>query len=178
MCIVDNQHDCSKVINNHYSFMPKDSIVKYINDSSIKSKDDYSNLLITKDFWNMFDTENILIFQHDSMLLRHGIEKFLNYDYIGATWKFEPYVGNGGLSLRKKSAMLHVLDNYNLYKHLPEDMYFGYGCRDLGLNLAPIEIADKFSIETKFILGSMGYHQIENYLTKEQCDIVKNQYKV
>jgi hypothetical protein len=178
MCIVDNNHDCEKAIINHYSFMPKDSIIKYVNDVNIKSTSDYSALLMTKAFWESFDTEDILIFQHDSALLRTGIEEFLGYDYIGATWWFEPYVGNGGLSLRKKSAMLHILDNYNLHKEMPEDVYFAYGCRDLGLKLAPIEAADKFSVESKFVLGSMGYHQIERYFTKEQCEIIKNQYKI
>lgn len=178
MCIVDNQHDCEKAIINHYSFMPKDSIIKYISDVEIKSKREYSDLLMTRAFWESFDTEDILVFQHDSALLRTGIEEFLGYDYIGASWKFEPYVGNGGLSLRKKSAMLHIIDHYHINKHLDEDMYFGHGCIDLGLKLAPIEVADKFSVETKFILGSMGYHQIERYFTKEQCQIIKNQYQL
>lgn len=177
MCIVDNKHDCNEVIHEHYKFLPSNTIIKYVYDNGIQSKDDYSKLLMSRKFWEQFETEHILIFQHDSRLLRTGIEEFLKYDYIGASWNFEPYVGNGGLSLRKKSAMLKVIDNYDDHKFLPEDMYFGYGCLALGLNIAPVDIADKFSIETKFILGSMGYHQIETYFTPEQCELVKNQYK-
>lgn len=178
MCIVDNKHNCNEVIHNHYKFLPSDTIIKYVCDDTIQSKDDYSRLLMSRAFWEQFETESILIFQHDSMLLRKGIEEFLQYDYVGASWEFEPYVGNGGLSLRKKSAILAVIDNYKQHMNLPEDMYFGYGCIELGLNLAPVDIADRFSVETKFIMGSMGYHQIESYFSVEQCELIKNQYNV
>ena len=175
-CIVDNKHDVNEIIHNHYKFLPKNTIIKYINDDRIQTKEHYSNFLKTKEFWEQFETEHILIFQHDSCLLKEGIEEFYEYDYIGASWDFEPYVGNGGLSLRKKSAMLNVLNNYNEHLELPEDMYFAYGCKALNLNIASVDVADKFSIETKFKLGSLGYHQIETYFTKEKCLLIKNQY--
>ena len=176
-CIVDNKHDCNQVIADHYKFLPQDTKIVYINDPTIQSKDHYSQLLLTKEFWQQFETEHVLIFQHDSGLLKRGIEDFYQFDYIGASWHFEPYVGNGGLSLRKKSAMIYCLENYSKYKYLPEDMFYGHACTELKLNLASVAEADTFSVETKFILGSFGYHQIETYHSKEQCEQIKNQYK-
>ena len=41
----------------------------------------------------------ILIFQTDSCLLKEGIDKFIDYDYIGAPWAhYNNEVGNGGFS--------------------------------------------------------------------------------
>lgn len=137
----------------------------------------YNKLLKSKNFWNKIKEENILIFQEDSRLLREGIEEFYEYDYIGATWDFYPFVGNGGLSFRHKSAMLKVLEVCNPENDINEDVYFAWGCNVLKLNLAPVNIANKFSCETQFHLGTLGYHSIEKYLTLEQVNEIKNQYE-
>jgi len=137
----------------------------------------YNKLLKSKNFWNKIKEENILIFQEDSRLLREGIEEFYEYDYIGATWDFYPFVGNGGLSFRHKTAMLKVLEVCNPENDINEDVYFAWGCNVLKLNLAPVNIANKFSCETQFHLGTLGYHSIEKYLTLEQVNEIKNQYE-
>src|ERR1035437_10200740 len=69
----------------------------------------YNTMFTTLKFWENVSYDKVLIFQPDSCLLREGIEDFLEWDYIGAEWKFYPYVGNGGLSLRSKDAMITVL---------------------------------------------------------------------
>lgn len=137
----------------------------------------YNKLLKSKNFWNKIKEENVLIFQEDSRLLREGIEDFYEYDYIGATWDFYPFVGNGGLSFRHKSAMLKVLEICNPENDINEDVYFSWGCNVLKLNLAPVNVANKFSCETQFHLGTLGYHAIEKYLPLEQVNEIKNQYE-
>lgn len=138
----------------------------------------YNKLLKSKNFWNKIKEENILIFQEDSRLLREGIEDFYEYDYIGATWDFYPFVGNGGLSFRHKSAMLKVLEICNPENDINEDVYFAWGCNVLKLNLAPVHVANKFSCETQFHLGTLGYHAIEKYLPLEQVKEIKKQYEI
>lgn len=138
----------------------------------------YNKLLKSKNFWNKIKEENVLIFQEDSRLLREGIEEFYEYDYIGATWDFYPFVGNGGLSFRHKSAMLKVLEVCNPENDINEDVYFAWGCNVLKLNLAPVNVANKFSCETQFHLGTLGYHAIEKYLHLEQVNEIKNQYEI
>jgi hypothetical protein len=138
----------------------------------------YNKLLKSKNFWNKIKEENVLIFQEDSRLLREGIEEFYEYDYIGATWDFYPFVGNGGLSFRHKSAMLKVIEICNPENDINEDVYFAWGCNVLKLNLAPVHVANKFSCETKFHLGTLGYHAIEKYLPLEQVNEIKNQYEI
>jgi len=137
----------------------------------------YNKLLKSIEFWNKIKEENILIFQEDSRLLRTGIEDFYEYDYIGASWNFHPFVGNGGLSFRHKSAMLKVIDYCDPSNEVNEDIYFSWGCKVLKLNIAPVEIANKFSCETQFNLGSLGYHAIEKHLTVEQVNQIKQQYE-
>jgi hypothetical protein len=137
----------------------------------------YNKLLKSKNFWNKIKEENILIFQEDSRLLREGIEDFFEYDYVGAAWDFYPFVGNGGLSFRHKSAMLKVLEVCNPENDINEDVYFAWGCNVLKLNLAPVHVANKFSCETQFNLGTLGYHAIEKYLSLEQVNEIKKQYE-
>lgn len=175
--IVENRKEkLKKIKDNHFDFLPINSNL-YINDQ-VKSIAEYNQLLTSAKFWNNITEEHVLIIQHDSALLRKGLDEFAEYDYIGAPWKFEPKVGNGGLSLRRKSAMLKVIENVPYNGTDNEDVYFAWGCKKLGLNIAPIEVAEKFSCETIFKLGTLGYHAIDKYLTKEQCEQIKNQYAV
>jgi hypothetical protein len=44
-------------------------------------------------------------------------------------------------------------------------------------NYPSLEISKKFAVESKFELGTLGYHKIEAYLTTEQISNIKNQYK-
>ncbi len=79
------------------------------------TRDEYSNLLKTAAFWELIPTRRTLIFQTDSMLLRHGLEDFHEWDYIGAPWNdfhVPEGVGNGGLSLRTVSVMKEIADRY------------------------------------------------------------------
>jgi len=72
---------------------------------TIKSKQEYSRFII-KELYKYFDTDYVLICQHDGYVL-HGYcwdDAFYDYDYIGAPWIYEHgrNVGNGGFSLRSR----------------------------------------------------------------------------
>ena len=192
--IVDTRNiSLFQIINEHLYYLPKDTKLYVFSSEnqralqellkcefhvvSINSIADYNNLFTNREFWEKIEEENILIFQEDSRLLCTGIEEFYEYDYVGASWGFYPYVGNGGLSFRKKSAMLKIIDNINLWDKVNEDIYFSTGCKLMNLKLAPVEVANKFSVETQFHLGSMGYHAIDKWLTEEQCKKIRTQYE-
>ena len=96
---------------------------------------EYSNLLKSKEFWNLIPGENIIIFQTDSYMTRHMTPLYINkikeYPFIGAVYKitnkednnkdmFCPiqernFSMNGGFSFRRKSAMLHCIEKINRY---------------------------------------------------------------
>lgn len=136
----------------------------------------YNYMLASELFWKAIPYEKVLIFQHDSWILKSIEKEFMNFDYIGSPWRFSPYVGNGGFSIRSKEAMLKTIDKvkYNPSLHGNEDVYF---CNHLQGKLAPIEVAEKFCVESIFKLHTFAFHAIEKYLTKEQILQIKNQYK-
>lgn len=134
---------------------------------------DYNNMLMTDAFWNRINAEHILIFQGDSMLLRRGINDYLEYDYVGAPWPHDSptVIGNGGLSLRKKSYMLKILKEYDInnapwymkpdfLEKVPEDVYFSYGLTHLGGKVPSFEDARRFSVESIYDDNPIGMHQM------------------
>lgn len=171
--LVENRFEYEPILNRHQSFLPDHNWYIF---HEVYSISDYNKLLTSKDFWNKIKEENILIIQHDSMLLKRGIENFYDFDYVGAPWKFQQHGGNGGLSFRKKSAMLECIDKVPYNGTDNEDIYFSNALKLLGKNLASREVCEKFSCETIFKLGTLGYHAIEKHLTLEQCKQIKNQY--
>jgi hypothetical protein len=206
-CIVELRDiDLKEVFNKHAPFLPDDTtyflftkhelIEKYsnllpnINIIPTVFEDDSVhcyNLLLTDNgswFWKHFlDFDRVLIFQHDSGLLRTGIEEFYEYDFIGAPWypdqlEYYPHCCNGGLSLRNPKIMLDISKQYYWEKNMGEDMYFTRHMVDNKIgNLAPYDIAKKFSVESLFELGTFGYHKPWYYLQSSQWEQIKNQYK-
>lgn len=145
-------------------------------DEKINSPEDYNRLLTNPKFWDI-EYDKVLIFQHDSLLLRDGIDEFLQYDFIGAPLYHIKYPAmNGGLSLRTPSAMLKCIEQSPYKGGMNEDIYFSYLCQKLGFKLPPIEVAKKFSVETIFGLGSLGAHAINKWLTIEQQYKILHQY--
>lgn len=128
-----------------------------INNLTIK---DYNDLLVSKNLYKNIPTEIFLIFQTDSIICKKNkdlINYFLKYDYIGAPWK-DKTVGNGGLSLRRKSKMLEIIDNCP-YTNQPEDVYFGKACPEIFRNIPSFENAKEFSVETVYNDKSFGVHK-------------------
>ena len=133
---------------------------------------EYSDMFKRENFYDNIPSETFLVFQTDTMIFdkhRHIIYEFLDYDYVGAPWKmsFEwskqfNYVGNGGLSLRKKSKMIELIKNIdinidiNMIKN--EDMFFSRNQEDIFLKKPEYEIAKRFSIETVFNDITFGCH--------------------
>ena len=95
----------------------------------------------------------------DSILLRHGIDEFLEYDYVGAPWtkpKEGNLVGNGGLSLRNKHTMLEICEKYIEYDPMWEDIFFTKYVDNT--KLPDLETAMKFSVEDVFYPTPFGIH--------------------
>lgn len=139
---------------------------------------EYNLLLTSEDFWyGLRNYKKVLIFQSDSMLLRKGIEEFIYWDYVGAPWEWQIHGGNGGLSIRNPLTMTALLVARK-YNGDNEDTFFSNTLDThpyLG-KMAPREVCEKFSCETIFRLGTLGYHAIEKYMTKDQINQIKTQY--
>lgn len=135
---------------------------------SLTSIRDYNALLTSADFWRLVPFENVLVFQHDSLLLRDGVEAFVGYDWVGAPWPEPLDGGNGGLSLRTRWFMLYAISDEPWRGDVNEDIYFCRQAKKLGARLAPREVCSAFSCERIFRLGTIGCHAIERWLSPEQ----------
>jgi hypothetical protein len=153
-----------------------------LNDNSVH---EYNILLTWKgeSFWNYFlNFDRVLIFQPDSGLLRPGIEEFYQYDFIGAPLPqnniaYYPYCCNGGLSLRNPQLMLDICKTYRWPANKGEDLFFSEMMVTHNLGKLPDRnTSAKFSVETEFMLGSLGYHKPWQYLSHEQCQEIYTQY--
>ena len=132
---------------------------------------DYNALLTKPQFYELIPTEHVLIFQTDAMISeKHKlvIYDFLKYDYVGAPWVNQG-VGNGGLSLRKKSKMLEILAYGGIPGGVNEDYFFsGLGHPKVTLYKPTFEEAKRFSVETVYSDESFGIHNAWKYLSSEQ----------
>jgi hypothetical protein len=174
--LIENKPLSTKTALAHAPFLPDDAIL--YEEPRLNSIHEYNKRLTSLEFWNQFDEENILIIQHDSVILRNGIEDYYQYDFIGAPIKWIDFPAmNGGFSLRRKSAMINVIKNYHYNGLENEDLYFCNGLKQLNGNLPTFETGKTFSCETIFNLGSLGYHAIDKYLTNEQINQIKTQYE-
>lgn len=170
------------IIEAHEKMLPKNTPVYWLNNEPIHSMRDYNALMLSKRLWRNLNAERVLMFQWDSILLKPGIEEFLEWDYIGAPWKFQDWGGNGGLSIRNPKTMMEIIDKGNWDGQLNEDvfisneMYKSQGTY-YQMNLAPREECEKFSVESIYKLGTLGAHAIDVWLTLTECETIRNQYQ-
>jgi len=180
--IIDNRpsKQLDEVIQRHMYYLPGWDLKRF-HHLPINSGHDYNRILTDVRFWANLPYNKVLIFQHDSMMLKEIPNELLQYDFVGAPWRVDaPWNtpdrrgGNGGISIRDVQAHYEFLKNnkYNPSK-ANEDVWYSHHLP----NVAPYEICVKFGVETEFKLGTCTYHQIDNHLTNEQCSQIRTQYE-
>lgn len=150
------------------------------------STEEYSKLFYNPSFYDSIPSDQFLVFQTDTLInknYKHKIYEFIKYDYVGAPWinihdkNGEYAVGNGGLSLRKKSKMLEMIERYGdlclrdnkTNKHFGyEDRFFSNTCEvhleGLELYKPPWDVAANFAIETIiYTTNPFGIHKAYSY---------------
>ena len=134
----------------------------------------YNQYIMSAAFYKLIPTETLLIFQGDTMISPQNkglLKKFMQYDFVGAPWKWGG-IGNGGLSLRKKSKMLEILKKYPVtekFKH--EDSYFSKYIMRVPHNIPTEFDAQEFSIETVFRERAFGLHAAWKHLPERLDDL-------
>lgn len=109
--------------------------------------------------------EHLLVFQPDSIFCTKApttLNDFIKYDYIGAPWStYSTYGGNGGLSLRRVSSILRLLEKE---RRKPgdgalEDLWLSNGLNKLeGTKMANAAVSKTFSVESVWDEAPLGYH--------------------
>jgi len=139
--------------------------------------DDYNVLLKSAAFNEAIPTEMFLIFQTDTMIFakhRDLINRFMHYDYVGAPWDQNMSwtrgfykVGNGGLSLRRKSKMLEIIAKENVPSPtFSEDVFFSYPDK-VAIHKPSFDEANLFSIETLFSDTTFGCNKPWRYIGEQ-----------
>ena len=140
---------------------------------------DYNKILVSKKIYDDIPTEVFLIFQTDSIICKEYkdlINFYIKYDYVGAPWMHHTKIGNGGLSLRRKSKMLEIINNCK-YDNEPEDMYFSLSCPYIYRNKPSFDDAKKFSVETIYSDISFGVHKPWTHFKDEEMKKKNNSCK-
>lgn len=170
-----NYKYCLKIINN---LKIKIKIIKL--DIDNLDVDNYSKLLCSEQFWNLFYGEKILIYQEDTFIFKSNIMDFIEWDYIGAAWPLNSNdenltIGNGGLSLRTKKIMIDIIKNipYNQFDKKAEDIYFSQNINKFG-KIADFLSALKFSSEYFSNEDSFGGHCFFYYNHKWRSLLLNN----
>jgi len=146
------------------------------------SPSEYSEMLTTLEFWNLFQGKKILIYQEDSIIFKNNIEDFLFFDFIGAPFPkgqndTPNSVGNGGLSIRTKEIMKRVIQtqdiktmkfNSSTLQYIknagltfpPEDVYFSKCMQELKIGkVADWDLSHMFSSESVLNINSFAGHK-------------------
>ena len=162
--------------------------VKNVPVAPIGSITDYCDIML-KCLWPFIETEFVIFAQWDAMVFDESnwTDDFLQYDYIGAVWPWEPpgqNVGCGGFSLRSMKLLQALrypviqMTPQSRFGMLHEDAYIGVVHRQLleqkfGINFAPQDVAARFSYELGDYSSSMSFHGFWNiikFMPKDTVD--------
>lgn len=128
------------------------------------SRVEFMNYILTSaSFWHQIQGDKVLFFQADSVLCSnslHNVTNFLEYDFIGAPWH-RGGCCDGGLSLRNRIKILQMLESGHVQYKLHsanEDEWFTQNLPYFNGYIAPVSIAQRFSIETIFHTRPFGVH--------------------
>jgi hypothetical protein len=135
---------------------------------------EYAGIML-KGVGEYVDTNHALYVQWDGIAndKTQWTDDFLNYDYIGAVWPWEPEgknVGNGGFSLRSKrllDACNDVEITLTSQTSVAEDSIIGSHKRSYlenkyNIQFAPTALANRFSFELGKHVPSFGFHGLWN----------------
>jgi hypothetical protein len=156
LCGNGNKDVCDEIVKT----MPRADVVQLNVDNFTSAE--YSKFCASEEFHAHVPTETFLVFQTDTLILnKDKLNKFLTYDYVGAPWAARCHkVGNGGLSIRKKSKMLEII-KATPYQRGNEDVYF-VDQTAVQLNTPSGSEAMEFSVETIYHPEPFGVHGISN----------------
>ncbi|PMD43408.1 hypothetical protein L207DRAFT_542677 [Hyaloscypha variabilis F] len=160
------------------------------------NSDSVNEFMTEKWLWeDLAPAEHILIFQSDSMLCANAarsVDDYFAYDLVGAPIAKKLGTGyNGGLSLRKRTTILNILERWD-WKTTQKDgdrfedqWYFnrmttiqkeeekeGIQPEEEGaINLPSMEVARTFSVETIDYPHPLGVHQVHRWLKEQMLSL-------
>jgi hypothetical protein len=151
----------------HLESISKLEILPLPSNYSLSNRETISQMFTDCHLYNtiLAPAEHLLVFQPDSIFCANSprtINDFLEWDWIGAPWSTTAqYGGNGGLSLRRVSKILHVLSTQTRQYNdgALEDLWLTDRLKDLeGAHMPNATISKSFSVESVWDKQPLGYH--------------------
>jgi hypothetical protein len=156
------KHICNKQLNNIHIYIIFPDIA-----NPEKGKIEYNQLLQTRTFWETFNEENLLTIETDSYLLDFIPDSIYQYDYVASKWGWHPELpGGGGLSFRKKSAMLALFDNPDIKTYPAQDFFVAEGMKLMQFKYPTFEESKYFFSENTLDFECIGTHQWWTFASK------------
>jgi hypothetical protein len=180
ICTSDNS------INFYKKYFPDAMFVKHELMNTKFGIETYNKLLKDAELWNQLLVKGFkkcLVCQDDGMLIKPGIERFMEYDYTGSPWMrnnvvanlpLTNLVGNGGLSLRSIYHMHEICKLTDSCKNdlfnnslspIPEDVFFSIEIVKNGGKVPTEKEASIFAIEQVFNKDAIGFHKCWAYIS-------------
>jgi len=140
------------------------------------SREEFRAMRKNHKYWGRLKGKKLLCFESDTLLCRQGIHEFTEFDYIGAPWG-EKYavsdvvrVGNGGLSIRSRQAMIDMCHKGKPRVIPSEDSFFSIqlNLHKDDYNLPDVETAMQFSVESMYYPTPLGIHKPWLYMSKAE----------
>ena len=138
---------------------------------------EYNNLLKSSEFYNLLPYEHLLIVQTDTYLRKKIDESIFDYDYVAAPYNWDFSSAGGGMSYRKKSAMIDICNNFKKDLEM-EDGFINEGIKELGYKMPNYLDGMKYVSESCFYVDPMGVHQWWTFFTEkvEHKEIIFHNY--
>lgn len=126
----------------------------------------YNETLMSLDFWQGFPTEHILICETDAYFFRKLPADLLDYDYVGYEWQWLPgEPGGGGVSLRKRSAMVRICKESTQPPTYGADTWASNGVKELGLTFKNAFMESVFNL-----VDPIAVHQWWSFIDYNEAD--------
>lgn len=123
-----------------------------------QGRKEYNMLLQSELFWKGIHAEWILCVEMDSYLIRPLPKEMFEYDYVACHWAWDLTSQGGGLSLRKKEAMLFLCEQ-KFPICAAQDVWVNNGCKTYGLKTPTYVALQNWFVESCYSFTPIGVHQ-------------------
>jgi|LauGreDrversion4_2_1035121.scaffolds.fasta_scaffold249284_1 hypothetical protein len=137
------------------------------------AKSHYNDLLKNPEFYSMLNTENLLFAQTDTYLRKSIPDNLIKYDYVASPYAWDETMAGGGLSFRKRTAMIDICRKMGTIQ-CDEDVYISRGVKELGYKMPKIMEGITYFAESCILVepytlygGAVGVHQWWTYFTND-----------
>lgn len=132
-------------------------------------KEEYNSLQQDATFYESLPGKYWIFFEVDCYFRKPIPLSWKQYDYIAAPYEWDETSFGGGLSFRKKEAMLAIC-NSDVPKDQAADHYLCQGVKTLGLKVPPFEEAMTYMTESCIYEDPIGVHQWWTFFFPNQTE--------